>query len=333
MSKDKKATNSRGCLGLPPLSPTEHYEIHQFIRLWFHGILQIEPIPTFQKEDETADADFFVNDPVDKILGVADAFMHGFQRIVNSTCVSVAYYSHDMQRYCHLDFISIHKQEMAPLFYAHAFGLLSCGMLKDTPFCLGTTELSASTKFGKNFCLTTSPSKACKFLGVPETICSQNYPPTEIYEMISQSPFFDPPTLSFRKKDQDRRVVDGFLKFSQGKPSSRVAKPTLDDALSFFELHEAYASFVAEEERKILHTKRQAAVKKQLSEVIQKKITTDQIHGEQAAQTEDKKAEGVKISSLFTSFREWIETSKGMSYEEWAQTEPDVEKVFKEFSP
>jgi hypothetical protein len=333
MSKVKVATSSLGCLGLPRLSPTEHDEIHLYVRWWLRDILQIEPIPTFQKEDETADADFFVNNTVDIILGVADAFFHGNQRIRNGNCVSVEFYYSKMQKFCQLDFISIHDQEMAPLFYAHAFGLLSCGMLKDTPFCLGTTELSASTKFGKNFCLTTNPSEACKFLGVPETICSQNYTPTEIYEIISQSPFFDPSTLSFRKKDQDRRVVDGFLKFSQGKPSSRVAKPTFDEALSFFGLHEAYASFVDEEERKILHTKRQAAVKKQLSEVIQKKIASDKIQAAQAAQTEDKKAEGVKISSLFTSFREWIETSKRMSYEEWAQTEPDVEMVFKEFSP
>jgi len=333
MSKVKVATSSLGCLGLPLLTPKEHNEIHLRVRWWLRDLLQFVALPTFQKEHDTADADFFVRDPNDKIMKVLDAFMHGFQRNVNGTCVSVAYYCHYMQRYCHLDFISIHKQEMAPLFYAHAFGLLSCGMLKDTPFCLGTHELSVSTKFGKNFCLTTSTSEACKFLGVPESICFQNYTPTEIYEIISRSPFFDPSTLSFRKKDQDRRVVDGFLKFAQEKPSRGVAKPTFDDALSFFELHEAYASFVDEEERKILHTKRQAAVKKQLSEVIQKKIASDKIQAAQAAQTEDKKAEGVKISSLFTSFREWIETSKRMSYEEWAQTEPDVEMVFKEFSP
>jgi hypothetical protein len=325
--------NSLGCLGLPRLTPEEHDSVHVFVRIFLRGIIQFTDCPVFPKEHDTADVDFLVYDSVEKIMGVADAFFHGSETFVNGTCVSVAFYSHELERSVQLDFISICDQVMAPLFYSHSFGLLSCGMLKDTPFCLGTNALSVSTKFGKNFCITTSPSEACKFLGVPESICFQNYTPPEIYEIISQSTFFDPPTLFFRKKDQDRRVVGEFLKFSQGKPSRGVAKPTLDDALSFFELHKAYASFVDEEERKILHTKRQAAVKKQLTEVIQKKIATDQIHVAQAAQTEDKKAEGVKISSLFASFREWIETSKGMSYEEWAQTEPDVEKVFKEFSP
>ena len=38
------------------------------------------------------------------------------------------------------------------------------------------------------------------------------------------------------------------------------------------------------------------------------------------------------IALMFDAFKAWIKDTKGMAYEEWAQTNPDVAKTYLEFN-
>lgn len=315
-SVGEKYYQSLGQLQLPRMSAEEHKAICQNVCYTLSGPLKICLVPTIIKR-EYGDADIYTDDPIDKIRGVIEAFYPNVRIIVNDRCLS---FEHDGYQ---VDIISILGQLTAVLFYGNNLGLIIHPMLKKTPFSLGTNGLFLRTPHDGKFVLSVDILKICEFLGLPRTIIIEDLTPEQLFELIARSNFFSPSEAIFEKRLLTRPVVAGFVKFCKDTPSSGATPPSAEDALAFFGQEGDYAIFRAEEEeqaRLVLiskeQEKKQAAVKKQLSAAITAKGI-----------------KGKEVGTQFDSFKEWISSTKGMSYEEWAQTEPDVAKAFQEFCP
>jgi hypothetical protein len=104
------------------------------------------------------------------------------------------------------------------------------------------------------------------------------------------------------------------LRFCQYTPKSSSPPSSSDEALAFFGKSEEFTTLIAEEQRSKDAESRQANVKKQLSAAINKAGF---------------KGKDVKVK--FDAFKAWIHQTKGMSYEYWAQSDPNVEEAFAEF--
>jgi hypothetical protein len=315
-SVGEKYDPALGMFQLPRMLAAEHDRFRLKVIDCLTGHLQVCVVPKIVKKSY-GDLDIYVLDSMKKIKSVVDAFFSKVRMSINDRCLSFEFDGYQV------DIISIQDQPTADLFFGNCFGLISHPMLRVTPFSLGTTGLFLKTQLGGKFVLCVDTFKICDFLGISRTIIIDELTQEQLFVLIAKSKFFNPSEATFERKLLLREIVANFVEFCEETPISGATPPSAKDALDFFGQHDAYMAFLAEEEEQVRvelirkeKEKKQAAVKKQLSAAITAKGIKDKEAG-----------------TLFDSFKKWISANKGVTYEDWAQTKPDVAKTFQEFSP
>lgn len=319
-SVGEKYDPTRGLFQLPRMLPAEHNMLRLLVLASINVHLQVCVVSKLVKKNY-GDVDIYVYNTMDVIKSVVDAFFPNVRMSINDRCLSFEF--DDKQ----VDIISILDQSTAELFFGNCFGLISHPMLRVTPFSLGPTGLFLRTPSGGKFVLSVDMWKICDFLGISRSIIIDDLTPDQLFEEIARSKFFNPSKATFEPRLLSRKIVADFVEFCNETPGSGATPPSAEDALAFFGQQGAYMAFLAEEEEEEEekarleliskeHEKKQAAVKKQLSAAITAKGF-----------------KGKEVGTQFDSFKKWIGTNKGMIYEEWAQTEPDVAEAFQKFHP
>jgi hypothetical protein len=224
-----------------------------------------------------------------------------------------------------VDFISVEHREMGALFYTNSVSLPICFLVRGTPFIFNTTGLHLKTSFGANFVLSQDPERVCAFLGITLEGLRAVENADQLFALLRSSWLYDSQNIlsvSPDDKDMRRDLMKAFRTFCEENPATAVV-PAEEAAISFFGRQEAYQAFTTEETEKARikaiakeRESNQAAVKKQISAAII-----------------DKGVQGKDIQTMFDAFKAWIASNKGMPYEEWAQTKPNVSEVFQEFNP
>lgn len=297
----------------------EQYDVHSSsVLAKCESEVPILDVPRLRKPLH-CDIDLVVSASIRASVPILKRIFPDSESLINGTCFSMAIDG------TQVDFISVEHPGMGAFFYTNSFSLPACFLVRGTPFILTTTGFHLKTRFGTNFVLSQDPEKVCAFLGITyEGLRAVRYA-DELFALLSTSWLYDSKKIldvSEDEKDMKRDLMKEFRAFCEAHPATATV-PTEDAAVSFFGRQEAYQAFVAEETekarleaiRKERETK-QAAVKRQLSTEI-------------AA----KGVKGKEVGTMFDSFKTWIGDNKGMTYEEWAQTDPNVAEAFKEFKP
>jgi hypothetical protein len=296
-----------GQLQLARMSARQHLSLKREVCTLITPMLEVVFIPNVKKL-RYADADVLVNNTIDETESVT-IFIFGKPKNKNDRCLSFVYGGFQV------DIISIHGLPTAELFYSNNFGMLFHLMAQKTPFSLGTAGFLIEKPLGGKFCLSPDNFKILEFLGIPRTILQNDLTPEELFALLALSPFYDPTRIVVdQRKLLSRVVVTEFIKFCQTTPKSSGPLPSIEEALAFFGKAGEYHALVTEEQRSKNLEIKQANVKKQLLAAIN---------------TSGFKGKDVK--DPFDLFKAWIQQPKGMCYEVWAQTEPNVAEAFAEF--
>ncbi len=306
-SVGEKYDSSLGVLQLPRMDIRTHSKLKSAVISLIGKTLEVVYIPTMVKPDY-GDVDIYVNNPVETVKEIV-TILFGIPENVNDRCITTKLEGHQV------DVISIHEWPTVELFYGNNVGLLMHFILNDTQFSLGTAGFLLQKPLGGKFCLSVNNYKILEFLGISRRIIQDDLQPQELFELLTASPFYDPTRVVVDKaRLMARYVVNEFVSFVQKTPKSSGPIPTVQDALAFFGKSEEFATLIAQEQRSKDAEARQANVKKQLSAAIN---------------TAGFKGKDVKVQ--FDVFKAWIHQTKGMTYEDWAQTEPNVEEAFEEY--
>jgi hypothetical protein len=277
--------------------------------------LQLLPVPYVIKQSYS-DMDVVCTNPKEKILSFLHTHYDPKSVTVNGSCVTIVWEGFQ------LDIISIFGLPAGELFYANNFGLLVHIMLDNTPFSLGANGLllDKPSDLGGKFCVCQDPLKILDFMKIDRKVMIDNLTPDELFTLLTQSPFYQPEHVSVTHQKLGKRfIVDKFLSFCQSTPKSSSLPPSSDEVLAFFGKSEEFTTLIAQERRSKDAEARQAKVKKHLLVVIKNA----------AIKNTGFKEKDVKVQ--FDAFKAWIHHTFGMSYEDWAQTEPNVEEAFAEF--
>jgi len=307
MSSGEKYNSALGQLQLARMSAQQHSSLKDEVCALLKSRLEVVRI-SFLRKSSYGDVDIYVDETMDKTLSAVHTIF-GEPKNINDRCVSFVYGGFQ------LDIISIYELPTAELFYSVNFGMLFHLMAQQTPYSLGTAGFLIEKPLGGKFCVSQDNFKILDFLGIPRTILQNDLTPEELFSLLAQSPFYDQTRVIVdQKKLLTRFVVSEFIRFCQATPKSSGPLPPIEEALAFFGKADEYHALVAEEQRSKDAEARQAKVKQQLSAVIT---------------TAGFKGKDVKVQ--FDAFKAWIHQTKSMSYEDWAQTEPNVEEAFAEY--
>ena len=296
-----------GQLQLARMSAQQHLSLKREVGALITPMLEVVFIPNVKKLSY-ADVDVLVNNSIDETYSVTTSIF-GKPKNKNDRCLSFVYGGFQV------DIISIHGLPTAELFYSNNSGMLFHLMAQKTPFSLGTAGFLIEKPLGGKFCLSPNNFKILEFLGIPRTILQNDLTPEELFTLLALSPFYDPTRVVVdQRKLLSRVVVTEFIKFCQTTPKSSGPLPSIEEALAFFGKAGEYHALVTEEQRSKDRENKQGNVKKELSAAI----TLAGIKGKD-------------VKTHFDAFKAWIERIKGTSYEDWAQTDPNVAEAFAEY--
>jgi hypothetical protein len=310
-----------GVMQQPKITQQQYHERSSSVRAKCGSLLHILDVPRLQKEEQDLhnDIDFVITTSTQESFPILKGIFPDSESLINGTCISMAIDE------TQVDFIYAEHPRMGAMFYTNSFSLPVCFLVRGTPFILTTTGLHLKTRFSANFVLSQDPERVCAFFGITyEGLRAVRYA-DELFALLSTSWLYDSKKIldvSEEEKNMKRDLMKKFRAFCVAHPAAATL-PSEEASIDFFDCQEAYQAFTAEETekarleaiRKERETK-QAAVKKQLSiEIAAKGV------------------KGKEVGTMFDSFKTWVGDNKGMTYEEWAQTEPDVAVAFKEFNP
>jgi hypothetical protein len=292
------------------LTPQQHADGMSSFRQFVGQRLEIVTTP-FVNKGEYSDMDAICLDPIEKIVAFLEAFFDKKKISVNGSCATIVWEGYQ------LDVISIFGLPTGYLFYSNNFGLVVHIMLDNTKFSFGANGLllDKPSELGGKFCLCQDPFRILDFMKIDRKVTIDNLTPEELFTLLAQSPFYQPEQVSVTQgKLKKRFMVIEFLRFCESTPKSSGTPPTDEEALAFFGKFDEFTALITQEKRSKDAEAKQANVKKQLSVAIS---------------TAGFKGKDVK--SQFDGFKAWILQVKSMSYEDWTQTEPNVEEAFAEF--
>jgi hypothetical protein len=318
LAKDPTKDPSRGVMQMPKLPHTEYLKLSANVLTILGSVIPVLDVPRLEKPFHS-DIDIIVAMSKPALLPLLKQLFPDAKSSVNGTCCSMVILG------AQVDFITVEHPGMGALFYTNSFSLPMCFLMRGTPFIFTSTSLSLRTRFGTNFVLSQDPERVCVFLGITLEALRAVKNADELFVLLRSSWLYDSQTIlsvSPDEKDMSRDMMMDCRTFCKANPATANV-PSEDKAISFFGRQEAYQAFVAEEmekaEKKALSKEReskQALVKKQISEQIT-----------------DRNLKGKEVGIMFDAFKAWIVSTKGITYEEWAQTNPNVVETFQEFNP
>ena len=321
----KGAPSAKGPAKDPSLGVMQQQKIHhaEYLRLLaivrtnLGSVIPVLDVPRLEKLSHS-DIDIIIAMSMSALLPLLNQLFPDAKSSVNGTCCSMVIHG------AQVDFITVDHSEMGALFYTNSLSLPICFLMRGTPFIFTSTGLYLRTRFGTNFVLSQDPEKVCVFLGITLEALRAVKIADELFVLLRSSWLYDSQTIlsvSPDEKDMRRDFMKDFRTFCEANPA-KATVPSEDDAISSFGRQEAYQAFIAEETEKVRlealrkeRESKQADVKKQISAAI-------------AA----KGLKGQEVGTMFNAFKAWIASNKG-SYEDWAQSNPNVAETFKEFNP
>ena len=299
---------SLSVLQLPRMDIIQHSRLRSYVNSIIMKTLNVVYIPTLVKPDY-GNVDIYVNNTVDYVKDKV-SILFGNPENVNDRCITTKIDGYQV------NIISIHGLPTVELFYSNNLGLLMSFILNYTGLSLSTAGFFLQKPLGGKFCLSQDNLRILEFLGISKKIILEDLEPQELFELLTKSPFYDPSRVVVDQISLiDCCVVNEFVNFVQKKTQESSGKrPTVHEALAFFGKSEEFRALIAEEDLSKYAEVRQANVMGRLSIAIN---------------TTGFKGKDVKVQ--FDAFKAWIQQTKGMIYEDWAKTEPNVEEAFAEF--
>lgn len=318
LSKGPPKDPSLGILQKPKIPHAMYLELLATVRTNLGSVIPVLDVPRLEKPFHS-DIDIIIAMSMSALIPLLKQLFPDAESSINGTCCSLAIQG------AQVDFISVEHPGMGALFYTNSFSLPMCFLVRGTPFIFTTTGLHLRTSFSTNFVLSQDPVSICAFLGITLEALRAVKIVDQLFALLRSSWLYDSQNIlnvSPDEKDMRRELMQAFRTFCEENPATAVV-PTEEATISFFERQDAYQAFIAEEtknaEEKALRKEKesnQAAVKKQISAAI-------------AA----KGVKGKEVLTMFDAFKAWIASNKGMPYEEWAQTKPNVAETFQKFNP
>ena len=309
---------SLGVMQMPKIPQARYIELLAIVRTNLGSVVPVLNVPRLEKQFHS-DIDIIIAMSMSALVPLLKQLFPDAESSVNGTCCSMVIHG------AQVDFIAVEHPGMGALFYTNSFSLPMCFLVRGTPFIFTSTGLHLRTRFGTNFVLSQDPERLCAFLGITLEALRAVKNAERLFALLRSSWLYDSQTIlgvSPDEKDMRRDLMQAFRTFCEANPATATV-PSEDEAISFFGRQDAYQAFIAEETEKVRlealakeRETKQAAVKKQLSAAITAR-----------------NLKGKEVGIMFDAFKAWIASTKGMTYEEWAQTTPNVAETFLEFNP
>ena len=316
-SKGPAKDPSLGVMQQQKIPNTRYLELLADVLTTLGSGIPVLDVPRLEKPFHS-DIDIIIAMSMSALLPLLRQLFPEAESSVNGTCCSMVIQG------AQVDFIAVEHPGMGALFYTNSFSLPVCFLVRGTPFIFTSTGLHLRTRFGTNFVLSQDPERVCAFLGITLEALRAVKIADELFVLLRSSWLYDSQKIlgvSPDEKDMRRDFMKDFRTFCEANPATATV-PSEDDAISVFGRQEAYQAFVAEETEKArleaIHKEietKQAAVKKQISAAI----TARNLRGKE-------------VGIMFDAFKAWIASTKGTTYEVWAQTNPNVAETFQEFN-
>ena len=316
-AKDPAKDPSLGVMQMPKIHHTGYLKLLADVLTTLGSVIPVLDVPRLEKPFHS-DIDIIIAMSMSALLPLLRQLFPEAESSVNGTCCSMVIHG------AQVDFIAVEHPGMGALFYTNTFSLPMCFLVRGTPFVFTSTGLHLRTRFGTNFVLSQDPERLCAFLGITLEALRAVKNAEQLFVLLRSSWLYDSQTIlsiSPDDKDMKRDLMQAFRTFCEANPATAVV-PSEDEAISFFGRQEAYQAFTTEETEKVRleairkdRESNQAAVKKQISAAITAR-----------------NLKGKEVGIMFDAFKAWIASNKG-SYEEWAQSNPNVAETFKEFNP
>ena len=304
-----------GVLGCPKILAGDFKDYSHAInsQIDAEGSLKRVPVAKLTDKEWDNDYDVYVEYNPNKVSIINSIFGPIPKSHLNGTCYSVQIGMYQT------DVIDLDTPQMGSAFYSASSGLLICFLLKNSPFKLRATDLCCSLN-GCDFIISTDANAVYAFFGIDLAKLLQTHTRQELFALIEQSWLYDPELiLSFqgtKTKDIDRPVFVDFIGFCQTHlRNSPIQSRTLDEVLQHFGKTDEFAVLKAKHEEEARQKKLRSGRKDQLMDLFK-----------------NLKIEGKELGKQISAFKDWILTSFGIEYENWAVLENlDVEAVFNQF--
>jgi hypothetical protein len=306
-----------GVMQMPRIPHSRYIELLAIVLTILGSVIPVLDVPRLEKPFHS-DIDIIIAMSMSALLPLLNQLFPDAKSSVNGTCCSMVIHG------AQVDFITVEHPGMGALFYTNSFSLPMCFLMRGTPFIFTSTGLYLRTRFGTNFVLSQDPERVCAFLGITLEALRAVKNADELFVLLRSSWLYDSQNIlsvSPDEKDMSRDMMKDFRTFCEANPATATV-PSEDDAISSFGRQEAYQAFIAEETEKVRleairkdRESKQADVKQKISAAI----TAEGVIGKE-------------VGIMFNAFKAWIASNKG-SYEDWAQTNPNVLATFKEFKP
>ena len=308
---------SLGVMQQPKIPHARYIELLATVLTILGSVIPVLDVQRLEKSFHS-DIDIIIAMSMSALIPLLKQLFPDAESSVNGTCCSMVIHG------AQVDFIAVEHPGMGALFYTNSFSLPMCFLMRGTPFVFTYNGLYIRTSFGTNFVLSQDPERVCAFLGITLEALRAVKNADELFVLLRSSWLYDSQTIlsvSPDEKDMRRELMQAFRTFCEENPATAVV-PAEEAAIAFFECQDAYQAFTTEETEKARieaiakeRETRQAAVKKQISAAIIAKGV-----------------KGKEVLTIFDAFKAWIASNKGMPYEEWAQTKPNVAETFQEFN-